>query len=442
MNYGQILNLLSRRGNEVRGIHLGLHRIATITEALGSPHKGFAVLHVAGTNGKGSVAAMSESILRAAGWKTGLYTSPHLERLEERIRVSGREVTARRFASLATQVYEKEEELRARRQLDIPLTYFEFLTACAFLHFVGEQVDVAVIEVGLGGRLDATNIVSPQACIITGISFDHQDLLGSTLAEIAAEKAGIIKAGVPVISGCRAREAKRVIRAHASLLAAPLVEIDRDCRIHVVDERGAAVTIDLETPERSYRHLPLPLAGLHQAWNAAMAVAGVEALEAFPVSVAGVRRGIARTRWPGRLDEYHARRRTLLEGAHNEEGARALRNHVMRCENCEIHLVFGALYDKDVRKMGGLLFPLARSIHLTPVANSRSADPAAIAAAQPRFRARMRSHPNARAALRAAWDECPDDGLVVVTGSLYLVGELLPLIRSQGSHRERAQRST
>jgi dihydrofolate synthase/folylpolyglutamate synthase len=439
LNYGQILNLLSRRGNEVRGIHLGLHRIATMMEAFGSPHMRSAVLHIAGTNGKGSVAAMSESILRAAGWKTGLYTSPHLERLEERIRVSGREITARRFAALATQVYEKEKELRASKRLDIPLTYFEFLTACAFLHFAGEEVEVAVIEVGLGGRLDATNVVSPQACIITGISFDHQDLLGSTLAEIAAEKAGIIKAGVPVISGCRAPEAKRVIRDRARLLAAPLMEIGRDCRVHVVDEQGATVTIDLETPRRSYRRLPLALAGLHQAWNAAMAVAGVEALAAFPVSVVDVRHGIARTRWPGRLDEYRSRRRTLLEGAHNEEGAQALRNHVMRCENCEIHLVFGALYDKDVCKMGRLLFPLARSIHLTPVANSRSADPAVIAAAQPRFRARMRTHPNARAALLAAWEECPDDGLVVVTGSLYLVGELLPLIRKQVS-MQRTQR--
>jgi len=442
LNYGQILNLLSRRGNEVRGIHLGLHRIATMMEALGSPHLRSAVLHIAGTNGKGSVAAMSESILRAAGWKTGLYTSPHLERIEERIRVSGGEITARRFAALATQVYEKEEELRASKRLDIPLTYFEFLTACAFLHFACEKVDIAVIEVGLGGRLDATNIVSPQACIITGISFDHQDLLGSTLAEIAAEKAGIIKSGVPVISGCRAPEAKRVIRDRARLLAAPLFEIGRDCCVHVVGKGGAAVTIDLETPQRSYRRLSLALAGLHQAWNAAMAVAGVEALGAFSVSVADVRRGLARTRWPGRLDEHRSRRRTLLEGAHNEEGAQALRNHVLRRENCEIHLVFGALHDKDVRKMGELLFPLARSIHLTPVANSRSADPAAIAAAQPRFRTRMRTHPNARAALLAAWDECPDGGLVVVTGSLYLVGELLPLIRSHGSRRERAQRST
>jgi dihydrofolate synthase/folylpolyglutamate synthase len=159
----------------------------------------------------------------------------------------------------------------------------------------------------------------------------------------------------------------------------------------------------------------------------------VEALEAFPVSSADVRRGIAHTHWPGRLDEYFLHRRTLFEGAHNAEGARALRSHLLRCEGCEIHLVFGALRDKDIQKMGAYLFPLARRIHLTPVANQRTADPAAIAAKHPRYRVRMRTHGNARKALQAAWDECPRNGLVVVTGSLYLVGELLPLVREQAS---------
>ena len=433
MNYRKILNLLSGRGNEVRGIHLGLYRIAAMMQALDNPHTKYAILHIAGTNGKGSVAATAEAILRAAGWKTGLYTSPHLEKLEERIRLSGRNISAKKLATVASRVCETEEELYSRNKLDMRLTYFEFLTACAFLYFTMEKVDVAVIEVGLGGRLDATNIVTPQACIITGVALDHQDLLGSTLGEIAAEKAGIIKPGVPVISGCRALEAKRVVRAQARRVAAPLMEIDRDCRIRVVGEHGPNVTIDVRTPGNLYRHLPLALAGLHQARNTALAVAGVEALEAFPVSDADVRRGIAHTHWPGRLDEYFLHRRTLFEGAHNAEGARALRSHLLRCEGCEIHLVFGALRDKDIQKMGACLFPLARRIHLTPVANQRTADPAAIAAKHPRYRARMRTHSDARKALQAAWDECPRNGLVVVTGSLYLVGELLPLVREQAS---------
>ena len=439
MNYRQVLHQLSRRGNEVRGINLGLHRIAAVMQALGSPHEKYAVLHIAGTNGKGSVAAMAEMILRTAGWKTGLYTSPHLERLEERIRLLGRDISPRRFAAVASQVFEIEEKLFRRRRLDVRLTYFEFLTACAFLQFAREKIDVAVVEVGLGGRLDATNVVRPQCCVITGVALDHQDLLGSSLAQIAWEKAGIIKEGVPVISGCRAPVAKRVVKAEARYVRAPLLEIDEDYGLRVVAERGARVTIDLITPKRFYQHLPLALAGLHQARNAALAIAGVEQLGAFPVRMADVRRGIATTRWPGRLDEYRTRRRTLLEGAHNVEGARALWNHLTRREHGGIHLVFGAVREKDIRGMGRVLFPLARSIHLAPIANSRSADPADIAAKYPRFRKRIRIHDNARSALHAAWEEAPRNGLVVVTGSLYLLGELLPVVRSDAAREKRSR---
>jgi dihydrofolate synthase/folylpolyglutamate synthase len=429
LNHRQALQLLSQRGNEVHGIHLGLHRIAALMDALGHPERGYAVIHIAGTNGKGSVAAMTESILRACGYKTGLYTSPHLERMEERIRVSGRNIAARKFAERAGQVCAVEEHLLANRKIDRLLTYFEFLTACAFLHFSIEKVDVAVIEVGLGGRLDATNVVDPQVCVVTGIALDHQELLGSSIIEIAGEKAGIIKPGVPVISAARPPEAREVIRNQARQQSAPLIEIDRDCRIRVVREVGPFVSIALKTPARTYPRLRIGLAGMHQARNAALAVNTVEALHSFPVPAAAVKRGLSKTRWPGRLDEYFLHRRTLFEGAHNAEGARALKNHLVKCEDCEIHIVFGALSDKDIQSMGSMLFPLARSIHLTPVANPRTASPAEIAQKLSRFRMRMRVHRNALTALEAAWDECPRNGLVLVTGSLYLVGELLPLVR-------------
>ena len=379
---------------------------------------------------------MSESILRAGGWKTGLYTSPHLERLHERIRVGGRDIPVRTFAAVAERILAKEEEMFVHNALDIRLTFFEFLTACAFLHFAEEKVKVAVIEVGLGGRLDATNVVHSQSCIITGISYDHQDLLGWTLEKIAREKSGIIKTRTPVISGCRAPEAQRVIRTRAWRLGAPLAEIDRDFFIQVTAGRGPFFTFDLQTPKRVIPRLTLSLAGSHQVRNAAMAVAGVESLEDFAVTDAQIRRGLARTRWPGRLDEYRAQRRTLLEGAHNPEGTQALRDYLLKYEKDEIHLVFGALQDKDIGEIGRLLFPLAQSIHLTPVANSRTADPVMIAARHPRFRRRMRLHPDAGTALRAAWKACPPRGLVVVTGSLYLVGELLPLVRSKTRNKQ------
>ena len=373
---------------------------------------------------------MSESILRHGGWRTALYTSPDLVRIEERICVAGRPISARRFASLIQRIRQAERVQLRRQLIDRPLTYFEFITVCAFLHFAEERIDIAVVEVGLGGALDATNVVRPRACVITGISYDHQNLLGNTLTEIAGEKAGIIKKGVPVVSGCRSADARRVIRRKAHLLDAPLLEIDRDCVVRIVGDRRGFCTIALETPRRSYRGLRLSLAGEYQARNAALAVLAVESLEAIPVTRRGVRLGLSRTRWPGRLDEYRAGRRTLLEGAHNPEGASLLRRFLLNQKESEVHLVFGAVRDKDIRKMSGSLFPLAQSIHLTPLSNSRSASAEDIAAMHPRFRGRTELYANARAALRAAWNRCSRKGLVVVTGSLYLVGELLPLVRA------------
>ena len=429
MNYLQAVAHLQRRGNEVEKIHLGLQRISAVMQSLNHPQARYPSLHIAGTNGKGSVAAMSESILRQAGWKCGLYTSPHLLTIGERIRVGGRQISPRRFADVATRIRQCERSLLRNHALDRRLTYFEFVTACAFLHFAEQAIDVAVIEVGLGGRLDATNIVSSRVCVITGVSHDHQDFLGKTLAKIAAEKAGIIKPGVPVISGCQPQEARRVVRRTARSADAPLVEVDRDCRIRITRERRGRFTIDLKTPCRLYRGLHLSMAGEHQTRNAALAVAAVESLVDFPAQMADIRRGLAEVRWPGRLDEYRARRRTLLEGAHNPEGAGVLAAYLKMRREQEIHLVFGVLGDKDYIKMGRLLFPLVKNIHLAPVASLRTADPTSVAAAHPGYRSRIQIHRNSREALRKAWAECSPAGLVVVTGSLYLVAELLPLVR-------------
>jgi dihydrofolate synthase/folylpolyglutamate synthase len=399
-----------------------------IMAALGDPHAQFPTLHIAGTNGKGSVAAMAESMLRGMGQCTGLYTSPHLVRVEERIRVSGRDISARSFARLTAAIQKKERSLLKRELLDRPLSYFEFLTACAFLHFAERKVDIAVIEVGLGGALDATNIVSPRVCIITGISYDHQNILGNTLEEIALEKAGIIKRGVPVISGCRAPAARRVIRRKARHSRAPLIEIDRDCKTRIISEHRGRYEIDLRTPLREYRRIRLSLAGQHQIRNAALAVAALEALQAAPLNVRAVRLGIRQARWPGRLDEYPARRRTLLDGAHNLEGALVLRDFLRSRQEKKVHLVFGALRDKDIRRIGAGLFPLAEVIHIAPLDNARTASPDEIAALHQRFRSRMRKYASAREALLSAWKICPREGLVLVTGSLYLIGELLPVV--------------
>jgi dihydrofolate synthase/folylpolyglutamate synthase len=429
LNYRQTLEMLERRGNEVQKIRLGLHRASTIMEAFDNPHLKVPTIHIAGTNGKGSVAAMTEAILRQGGWKTGMFTSPHLERVEERIQIANRRISARGMAALATRIRSQEIRLLRGGKLDQRLTYFEFVTACAFLHFAAQRVDLAVVEVGLGGQLDATNIVAPQVCVITGVSIDHQTWLGDNLALISKEKAGVIKPCRPVISGCQGRDVRKVIRSRALQLSAPLMEIDRDCRIEILGFHRGRYRFDLDSPLRAYRRLRLSLAGRYQVRNAALAVSAVEALGSFPITARGVRTALSNTRWPGRLDEYHSLRRTLLEGGHNPEGARQLREFLQQHEVDEVHLVFGVLWDKDAEKMGRLLFPRARSIHLCPIQNTRSADPAGIAALHSRFRPRIRIHGDSRGALRAAWRECPGDGLVVVTGSLYLLGELLPLIR-------------
>jgi dihydrofolate synthase / folylpolyglutamate synthase len=431
VDYGQFLQHLRRRGNEVQGIDLGLDRIAAVMRAFGNPQQAYPSLHIAGTNGKGSVAAMAESILRHAGSKTGLYTSPHLVHLEERIRIAGELIAADRFAHAASDVRRVERRLLRRQELGRQLTYFEFVTACAFVQFAREKVDVAILEVGLGGLHDATNIVLPAGCVITGISYDHQWLLGNTLAEIAAEKAGIIKNGVPVTLAAQRLEARRVLLRKAHEMRAPVLQIETDCRLEIRGNRRGRYTFDLATPSRTHRGLRLSLAGRHQTRNAALAVAALERMGG-ELTVRAVKEGLAHTRWPGRLDEYKARRRTLLDGAHNVEGAKLLRDFLTEQRQSGIQLVFGAVRDKDIGSMGRALFPLADSIHLTRMSNPRAADPADVAAMHRRFGNRMRIHDNPRHALENAWSVCPRHGLVVVTGSLYLVGEVLPLLGGTG----------
>jgi dihydrofolate synthase/folylpolyglutamate synthase len=371
---------------------------------------------------------MSESILRAAGRRTGLFTSPHLVRVNERIRVAGRPISSPRFTEIAHRVIALERGLLRRREIDRPLTYFELVTACAFAHFAASRIDIAVIEVGLGGRLDATNVISPSACVITGVSLDHQDILGNTLLEIAREKAGIVKPGVPVVSGCRRSVPREVVRREAERLGARLIELDRVCKVKSRPQPGGFFRVEIRTPAGRYPNLKLSLAGRHQVRNAAAAILALEAMQCVPGIVA-LRRGLAGARWPGRLDAYRLPRRTLLDGAHNAEAARIVAGHLREFGPKDVRVVFGILRDKDVASVGESLFPLARAVHLAPIENPRAMEPSAIAASFPRYEGKMRVHRSAREALRTAWRECPRAGLVLVAGSLYLVGALLPLVR-------------
>jgi dihydrofolate synthase / folylpolyglutamate synthase len=441
MNYTETLEFLARRGNEVQVMHLGLHRTIAMMQALGNPHQRFRSIHIAGTNGKGSVAVMIESILKYAGWKTGLYTSPHLVRVEERIRIGGRQIPSRAFAALATRIAKVEADLLISKAMDRSLTTFEFLTCCAFLCFAERKVDVAVVEVGLGGKLDATNVIRPEMSVITGISLDHQNYLGNTLTKIAGEKAGIIKENIPAVSGCCAEVPRRVIRKRAKEVSAPLTEICDECKITIKNMTRGRRSIDLHTPFRDYRNLRLSLAGEHQTRNAALAVMATENLKSIRVRTQDIRKGLANARWPGRLDEYASCRRTLMDGAHNPEGAQFLREYLIEQKEIEIHLVFGAVRDKNIKKMGDCLFPLAKTIHLAEIANSRSADPADIADMHKLFRPRINIHSDMGEALLAAWRQCSRSGLVVVTGSLYLIGELITEVQKRCRQRSRCQPS-
>lgn len=433
MNHRETLDYLAAKGNEVQMMHLGLHRTLAMMELLGDPHEKYPVIHIAGTNGKGSVAAMTESILRHSGLRTGLYTSPHLVRVEERIRVDREPIAAAAFARLATRIRKAEEQLQGRKVIDRPLTTFEFLTCAAFLHFARRKVEAAVMEVGLGGLLDATNVVRPVVSVVTGVALDHQNYLGRTIGKIAREKAGIIKEGVPAVSGCLDPAAQKVVRARARAVRAPLLELGRDFSVRNLKEEGGRSRFDLDTPDGVIAALAPALRGEYQARNAALAVMALRTWKEFPTGVGAIRRGLARTRWEGRLDEYRAARRTLLDGAHNPEAAGLLRQYLEG--RPEIHMVFGAVRDKNIREIGRILFPAATRLYLTPLANSRSAGPAEIAALHPRHRPRMESHPDPRRALAAAWAACPPSGLVVVTGSLYLVGELLPEVARSARNR-------
>jgi dihydrofolate synthase/folylpolyglutamate synthase len=407
------------------GVKLGLENIATLLEALGRPHLGFPSVHVAGTNGKGSVAAMLEGILRAGGYRTGLYTSPHLAGVEERVRVDGQDIGGRTFRALLGRVRDAADGLTASGRLDYHPTYFEALTALAFCHFERRKVDIAVVETGLGGRFDATNVVVPLASVITTVARDHEPQLGTALRSIAFEKAGIIKPGVPVVCGVGAGPAFQEIRRRAVERAAPLIRALGPGRRLQTRRTARGYRFLYEGERASYAFTPA-LAGRHQGANAAVAIATAEVLGAIwrPVAKAAVLKGLREARWEGRLETVSARPRVVLDGAHNEEGARALAGYIREVLGRRVVLVFAALKDKDIRTMARLLFPRAETLILTGVPGERGAGPAEIAAAAPAFARRARLEPDVASAVRLALEASGGRVPVVIAGSLYLVGEV------------------
>ncbi|HTR35077.1 MAG TPA: folylpolyglutamate synthase/dihydrofolate synthase family protein [Bryobacteraceae bacterium] len=406
MNYAESVQFLYSLGNEVQTAKLGLERITRLLDALGNPQNTFRSVHVAGTNGKGSTCAMIEAGLRAAGVRTALYISPHLVEPTERIQVGGQPVSRQRFADAFQQVHEGAESLLAAGEIDFHPTYFETVTAMAFLVFAQEHVDTAVLEVGLGGRLDATNVVHPALCVITRIDYDHQIFLGNTLAQIAGEKAGILKPGVPAVFSEQAPEAEAVLRTQVK---GPYT-FTRDCPISnlVIDARGSRFSLgDL--------NVICPLAGEHQVENARTAAIALERLGVPPD-------GIASARWPGRLERVSEAPEIILDGAHNPGGVAALVRYIRRFyASRRIWIVYGALRDKAIAEMTPQLFPLAQRIILTAPANSRALAPKDIPAPGATI---THSVGEALALLHQA---DPADA-IFITGSLFVVGEARALL--------------
>jgi dihydrofolate synthase/folylpolyglutamate synthase len=407
-------------GNEIKTAKFGLERIAAVTAALGHPERRLRIVHVAGTNGKGSTCAMIESGLRAAGLRTGLFTSPHLAEPTERIRIGGVPVSAGRFAEAFDRVHACVEGLIERDAIDLHTTYFETVTAMALEIFAGDTVDAVVLEVGLGGRLDATNIVDPELAVITPVDFDHEALLGSSLEAIAGEKAGILKPGEPAVFARQRPEAGRVLDARAAELGIPVARTADWCVSELeIDARGSRFRLQ---GERDLR-IRCPLAGEHQVENA---VAAAVALARFGIADSAIAAGIASAAWPGRLERVRERPEILLDGAHNPAGARALAAYLARFyAGRRVRLIYGAMRDKAVAEIGGILFPMAAQVIVTAPCQARAIAPEALRdlVAHPDLRAL----PTLSEALEIVADAAPED-VIVITGSLFLVAEARALL--------------
>lgn len=410
MNYPDSVEFLYALGNEIKTAKFGLDRIQTTLAALGKPQDRLRFIHVAGTNGKGSTCAMIESGLRAAGRRTGLFTSPHLAEPTERIRIAGLPVTAERFADAFDRVHACVESLVESGAIDMHTTYFETVTAMALTIFEEERVDIVVLEVGLGGRLDATNVVIPDLSVITPIDFDHEAFLGKSIDSIAGEKAGILKPGVPAVFARQRPEAARVLEAR-------LIDARWSDHWPVAD-------LQLDALGSRFRlanlQIHCPLAGEHQVENARTAAL---ALLRMGVPDAAIESGIAAALWPGRLERVSRNPEIILDGAHNPAGARALATHIQRFyANRRVRIVYGAMRDKAVAEISGILFPLAHEVIVTAPHQAR--------ALAPETMRDIADHANLTVAadIEAALALPNDADVTFITGSLFLVAEARALL--------------
>lgn len=413
-------------GLQKHGIKLALSNSARLMSLMGDPHKRFQSVHVAGTNGKGSTSSFLAGMLQAAGYRVGLYTSPHLVDFTERIRINGRPITGNRVVELARRVRERYQQTTDNAGAVLNPTFFEVTTALAFTFFAEEGLDIAVVEVGMGGRLDSTNVITPLVSVITNIELEHTEFLGDTLSLIAAEKAGIIKDNVPVVTGVSQPEVIEIIERTAAARQAPLYRMPKNF---------APERIFPEQPPRfhyrgiraAYPDMRLSMLGGHQVDNACLALAAIECLResGMPVDETAVRLGLERTRWEGRLEKVSARPDIYLDGAHNPASARALARAIaeMKPAYQRLLLVIGVLGDKDFRGILSELVPLADSVVATKPDYGRALDVEVLAAEARKLHNAVDTAACLAAALAQVREKAMPGDLIIITGSLYVVGD-------------------
>lgn len=429
MNYQEAMEFL--RNLTKFGFNFGLGRIEELLKRLGNPHGKLNVIHVGGTNGKGSTSTMIAAILQAKGFKTGIFTSPHLHSYCERYRINGKEIGQERIAELLTHLRPHLENMVAEG-FEHP-TEFEVSTALGFLYFFEEQVDFLVLEVGLGGAIDSTNVVLPLVSVITNVAMDHMDYLGNNVKEIAEIKSGIIKPGMPAVTAAEDPEALTVIREACRRKGCKLIEVGRDIIWKITESTTEGQEFDLKTPETVYERLFIRLVGQHQVINAATAVAAIQALEehGYTFDKRIIRDGLAYAVWPARLEMVSRRPRVLLDGAHNLHGAMALKSalsDVFSYDN--LILVFGMLGDKEREKVVAQLAPLARAVVVTRPNSPRAGDWEKIADEVRKYIDEVYLIENIHQAVQKGMSIAGTNDLVCVTGSLYMVAEARTLFKS------------
>jgi dihydrofolate synthase/folylpolyglutamate synthase len=409
-------------GLQKYGIKFGLSKTSNLLKAFGNPHLHQKYIHIAGTNGKGSVAAMLESIWMNSGLKVALYSSPHLVRFTERFRINGKEIPPGQVADLV-------KDLKRVIDQTQPPTFFEVTTAMALIYFAREKPDISIMEVGMGGRLDATNVIRPMASVITNISLDHQSFLGPRLTDIAGEKAGIIKPGIDLVTAATQPQVIKVFSDTCKRRKAPFWRVGREIRY-----RRNGAQLNYYGMGRIERDLDLGLVGKHQLRNAALALAVIELIErrGFTVSSDHIREGLNKTRWPGRMQVVSKKPRIILDGAHNPDAMRNLVNSMRDAFQWKhLILVLGIMGDKDIPKIIKRIVPIADYVIYTRPEYYRAAEPQVLMKEAAPLRKKGEIIPTIPEALRKAKGRSEPGDVILVTGSLFTVGEAMACLEPE-----------